>query len=259
MTIADKLRKVLSTKNALKQALIDKGVEVSDTDSFASYVDKIEGITGGGIPKGFTELQYLEKTVQDNSYVDLLYKATKDTTTVLNFSVTNWTSVAGYNPQAFFGHQGGVSTSSYGLFGVPIDTSDLATRYVHGASFGTRTSVSKPTIVPNQVYEYKLEPDKCSVDDVVTDTFSNRNDIVSDNLWLFRINAVSSVSSHYSKANTCVRGKIYNLKFYEGEELTGDLVPVRRNDTAVYGLYDKVTGYFLPVSLNSSFTGIAKE
>lgn len=55
MTIADKLRKVLSTKNALKQALIDKGVEVSDTDDFASYVGKIESITGGGgasIPMG---------------------------------------------------------------------------------------------------------------------------------------------------------------------------------------------------------------
>ena len=258
MSIKDELDTLLQTKTLMKQALIDKGVEVSDTDSFASYVGKIESITSGGIPKGYTELQYLEKTVQDNSYVDLSYKATKDTTAVLDFSVTNWTSVTGYNPQAFFGHQGGVSTSSFGLFGVPVSTSDLATRYVHGASFGTRTSVSTITILPNQIYKYKLGPNECSIDDVVVDTYSNRNDMVSDYLWLFRINAVSSVSSHYSKDNTCVRGKIYNLKFYEGEELTRDLVPVQRKDTLVYGLYDKIEGYFLPVSVNSSFTGIAK-
>ena len=257
MTTVDKLNQLLHTKELIKQALIDKGVEVSDTDSFESYVDKIQNMSGG-VPKGFTELQYLEKTVQDNSYIDLLYKATKNTTAVLDFSVTNWVNDSASQPQAFFGHQGGVSTTSFGLLANYLDSSTPTTRYVFGASFGTRTSVSTPTIWANQVYRYKLEPDKCSVDNVVTDTFSNRNDMTSDNLWLFRINAVSSVSSYYSKANTCVRGKIYNLKFYEGEELTGDLVPVQRKDTAIYGLYDKVTGYFLPVSANSSFTGIAK-
>ena len=48
-TVADKLNKVLNTKKAIKQALIDKGVEVKDTDTFASYPDKITEIqTGGG-------------------------------------------------------------------------------------------------------------------------------------------------------------------------------------------------------------------
>lgn len=46
-TIADKLNKVLETKNAIKQALINKGVNISDTDSFESYVDKIDSISGG--------------------------------------------------------------------------------------------------------------------------------------------------------------------------------------------------------------------
>ena len=150
MTIADKLRKVLSTKNALKQALIDKGIEVSDTDDFASYVGKIEGITGGGVPKGFTELQYLEKTVQDNSYIDLLYKATKNTTAVLDFSVTNWVNDSAYQPQAFFGHQGGTSVTSFGLFANYFNSASPTTRYVFGTSFGTRTSVSTPTILPDR-------------------------------------------------------------------------------------------------------------
>jgi surface protein len=46
---ADKLNKLLETKAAIKQAIIDKGVDISDTDTFASYPEKIESIkTGGG-------------------------------------------------------------------------------------------------------------------------------------------------------------------------------------------------------------------
>lgn len=41
MSITDKLQTLKNTKQAIKQALIDKGVEVSDSDDFASYADKI--------------------------------------------------------------------------------------------------------------------------------------------------------------------------------------------------------------------------
>ena len=55
-TIADKLTYLNGTKDAIKQAIIGKGVDVSDTDTFRSYADKISSIqTGGGttnIPDG---------------------------------------------------------------------------------------------------------------------------------------------------------------------------------------------------------------
>ena len=47
MSIADKLNYLLETKKAIKNALIKKGVGVSDTDTFKSYADKIEGIQAG--------------------------------------------------------------------------------------------------------------------------------------------------------------------------------------------------------------------
>jgi hypothetical protein len=47
-TLADKLGRVLQTKEEIKQAIINKGVEVSDTDTFASYSEKIAEITSGG-------------------------------------------------------------------------------------------------------------------------------------------------------------------------------------------------------------------
>ena len=47
-TIADKLNKVLSTKEDIKAAIIEKGQTVADTDTFASYPDKIRAIETGG-------------------------------------------------------------------------------------------------------------------------------------------------------------------------------------------------------------------
>ena len=54
-TVADKLNKVLSTKTDIKNAIIEKGVAVSDSDTFASYGDKIRSIkgdSGGDIVEG---------------------------------------------------------------------------------------------------------------------------------------------------------------------------------------------------------------
>lgn len=47
MAAADKLNKLLQTKQDIKQAIINKGVVVADTDTFASYATKIGEITAG--------------------------------------------------------------------------------------------------------------------------------------------------------------------------------------------------------------------
>lgn len=46
-TIADKLNKLISTKNAIKASIIAKGQTISDTDTFASYPAKIDAIETG--------------------------------------------------------------------------------------------------------------------------------------------------------------------------------------------------------------------
>lgn len=52
MSTADKLAKTLETKLNIKQAIIEKGVSVLDTDTFASYPEKIKAISGGGTSDG---------------------------------------------------------------------------------------------------------------------------------------------------------------------------------------------------------------
>lgn len=48
MTISDKLNYLSETKTAIKNAIIEKGIEVSDTDTFRSYAEKISSIPSGG-------------------------------------------------------------------------------------------------------------------------------------------------------------------------------------------------------------------
>ena len=51
MATADKLQKLLETKEAIRQAIVSKGVEISDDTVFADYahkIDEIEAGSGGG-------------------------------------------------------------------------------------------------------------------------------------------------------------------------------------------------------------------
>ena len=48
-TLADKLQYLKDTKDAIMNAIIEKGVEITSSDTFRSYADKIKGIASGGV------------------------------------------------------------------------------------------------------------------------------------------------------------------------------------------------------------------
>ena len=61
-TTSDKLNKLLATKAAIKAAIIEKGQSVSDSDTFASYEDKIRNIQTGPKLVGITITKQPTKT-----------------------------------------------------------------------------------------------------------------------------------------------------------------------------------------------------
>lgn len=80
-TIADKLTYLSGTKDAIKQAIIGKGVDVSDSDTFRSYADKISSIqTGGGGGTGSlvtgTKLAYSTFSTIPDEYISYLEQQT---------------------------------------------------------------------------------------------------------------------------------------------------------------------------------------
>ena len=54
-TTADKLNAILNTKEAIKQAIRDKGVYIGDHDAFAEYPDAIRSIEAGSSEGGSDE------------------------------------------------------------------------------------------------------------------------------------------------------------------------------------------------------------
>ena len=105
-TINDKLTYLAGTKDAIKQAIINKGVSVSDSDTFRSYASKINDIESGGsatFPEGikfgystFTEVpMYDTSNMTDMS--NMFYYCTKLTTVPL-FDASN----VNYMPYMFY-------------------------------------------------------------------------------------------------------------------------------------------------------------
>lgn len=80
-TIADKLTYLNETKTAIKNALVSKGVDVRDTDTFRSYADKIENISGEPATRFGASLDTFFGEVDENG---VLNKPTAPT--ALNFA-----------------------------------------------------------------------------------------------------------------------------------------------------------------------------
>lgn len=74
MSIAEKAEYLIETKNQIKEAIKGKGVEVSDTDTFRSYANKIEEIKSGG---NLTD-NFSTNWETSNSYNMIIQKLTKE-------------------------------------------------------------------------------------------------------------------------------------------------------------------------------------
>ena len=81
-TTADKLNKLLETKQAIKQAIIDKGVDVSDDTVFADYASKISEIEAGSGEGGvdpYYEYLWIRSTNNNTNYSYLFFDYVGDT------------------------------------------------------------------------------------------------------------------------------------------------------------------------------------
>lgn len=64
-TLADKLQYLKDTKDAIMNAIIEKGVEITSSDTFRSYADKIAQISGSKATNVITENVGVRPTIRD--------------------------------------------------------------------------------------------------------------------------------------------------------------------------------------------------
>ena len=73
-TVVDKLNYLKDTKTAIKNALVEKGVEVADSDTFRSYAQKVADIPAGGgdidalIEGSLTEISSNVTRIRNNAF-----------------------------------------------------------------------------------------------------------------------------------------------------------------------------------------------
>ena len=62
-TLADKLQYLKDTKDAIMNAIIEKGIAITSSDTFRSYADKIKSITSGDKPIVYDTVSSIDKSV----------------------------------------------------------------------------------------------------------------------------------------------------------------------------------------------------
>lgn len=102
-SIADKSNYLIATKKAIKTALVEKGVSVSDSDTFRSYADKVKSIeAGGGSADKIYATNYSSITPQENDKVLIKYGTQAGIELDTEFTVGNSTSAKNVLPMIFF-------------------------------------------------------------------------------------------------------------------------------------------------------------
>lgn len=112
-TISDKLNKLQNTKKAIKQAIINKGVIVSDTDTFESYADKISSIQSGGgtsdVKSQPTQLSFsgstsdvINATVLDTSRLTTMFNLFRNCNNVTSLDLSGWNTSKVTNMNSMF-------------------------------------------------------------------------------------------------------------------------------------------------------------
>ena len=238
--IATKLAYLNETKSLIKQAIIDKGVSISDTDTFRSYADKISQITSGttlDIPSGFTKYDYLTKK-SGTGYINLYFKADSNTKIKLKFMLISYN---GTGANGLFGYY---STSATERYTITIYSTSATIPRAIGTNLGT-LSAAYDTSSLNTLYEIEISKDGYYVNG---EQIAGAKDVGSittpGNCFLYKANNYDTTSF----------ARIYSLEVYQDNELIHNYVPAKRNDIGTMGLFDKVSGCFYAVSTSTGFS-----
>ena len=259
MATADKLRKLLETKNSIKQALKNKGVSVSDTDSFDSYADKINNISGASVtmPDYLKEVEYIQRTTgSHDSAIQLPIPFGKTITIRTKFRLLGYSTTSSSYAKHVFGVYSSANNANVSALYVSTSTMPIVWSW---GEYGVNRRYSQ-LATTNTTTDYTVE---FSVDRVICNgeskeiMYTHSNAELPDGWQADRVLSLFGVP--YKDINHIAYSRIYYMQISDDDVLKYDLIPVLNTKTSTYGLYDKVTGGYFENSANATlYTGGSK-
>nr|DAU13658.1 MAG TPA: hypothetical protein [Bacteriophage sp.] len=206
------------------------------TSGYKSIEISREQEPSGRLPKGYTELEYLESS--GTQYIDTGFNANQDTQVVMDCTLlSNTTSAA-----AFFGARNEDASSAQQSF-IAWSTGNGAS--IRSDYFGDNLSATY-SLVGRRIVINKNK-NVCTFDDKTVTNKTNTGQLALS-LYLFGI---------HSGATANLRGavmRLYSCKIYDNGQMIRDFVPCR-SDSNILGLYDLVGKQMYPNNGSGSFIG----
>ena len=169
MATADKLSYLSQTKTAIKDAIVEKGVAVSSSDTFRSYAEKIRAIEGGGSGGG-------SKLFVTNETGKEFVKGDK---VLVNFSGTEGIEYSGTLTFDAYWNKPFILTNNSIIYSDPAYTKKLVTKWTpNGFISSTYTNIAMhvdnryPYVFQDNVLkQIAVNSTKCNVEDYNNMTF----------------------------------------------------------------------------------------
>lgn len=260
-TTLNKLEYLDETKSQIKTALNQFGSGITDSDTFRSYVSKIndiydnwEKVTGEGtditlnntkasklalspkgnitqaiLPEAYQQVEYIESS--GGQYIDTGVKGNNNTRADISFR----TKTVG-NSQAVFGYYVGGYNKTLFLY----SSGDKHFQVGYGAFKNL-----SDRWVDNTKYEISLSNGKIIINGTET-TITKASDFTTDeNLLLFKISGSTGGGMPI---------QLYNFKIYNGDTLVRNFIPCYKISNNEIGLYDIVNNVFYTNAGTGTFT-----
>lgn len=187
---------------------------------------------GGGLPEGYTELEYIEST--GTQYIDTGFKPAGNTRVLIDIDILSTTpSVAG-----IFGARDASNTSLNSFVLWKISQTAFRSDY--------NTVSTNLDVTPTGRYLIDKNKNVTIIGDV-TQTFDAASFQSTHSLILFSVDNNGTVDSRYAHA------RIYSCKIYDSNNLVRDLIPAE-NSSGIVGLYDAVNMVFYTNNGTGTFT-----
>ena len=122
-TTAQKLNKILETKEAIRTAINNKGGTLTTTDTFASYPSAIDSLPSGG---GDSLKEFLDET-KDASYLFCGYSSNGQTTWYYNLTYERLQKILSYNTTSNVTNMEGMFYYCNVLTEIPLINTSLVT------------------------------------------------------------------------------------------------------------------------------------